>query len=186
MRVRYRRESDQYFEADLRYEAGADGMWRVVGGSLPGSGFTEGCGITVPEEIEGADVTELDEVWTKGDLDFIDGRSLRRAAVDIFCDDSAWPPGHDCVRVGAIYAPLEHLKVTCNLPLRIALTSDTLRSVMIAAPSIVFDDIVRCPNLESAYVYGSARGGHDNRNSERPASQFFADCPKLATLDAVS
>lgn len=183
MRYRYLRDSPLEVEADLDCTVFSDGTHRIVRGSLPGNGMTTGNGITLPEEIGGIDVTELDELWTGGDLDFIVGPALRRAAIDICAKSEAPGHGQGFVRFGHVYARnLQHLRVTCDLPLQIELESDSLTSVMLAAPEIRMSRVVGCPMLEAAYLYGEVLDHRPSPERSPAAESLFDACARLREL----
>lgn len=184
MRYRYLRDSPLEVEADLDCTVFSDGTHRIVRGSLPGNGMTTGNGITLPEEIGGIDVTELDELWTGRDLDFIVGPALRRAAIDICAKSEAPGRGQGLVRFGHVYARhLQHLRITCDLPLQIELESDSLTSVMLAAPEIRMTKAVGCPRLEAAYLYGEVLDQRQFPERGSTVESLFDGCARLHELD---
>ena len=177
MRCRYRRGAAYAVEADLGYVVREDGTCRVTSGSLPGNGLAEGRGITVPEEIGGACVMGLDELWTEWGLDYVDGPALRDVAVDVFVTRGHLEAWRRFARFGDVFGRhVASLRITCNVPLAVRLSSASLRSVMIAAPSISLDGHPTCPALEEALLLGRAFGGSSRE-------MLLEGCPSLRELE---
>lgn len=81
----FRKEFNEWLEErePLRYSKVNDGI-AVYGGSLVGSGFVPyGNGITLPGEIDGLPVTELNGCFESKELDYIETVGLKRAFLKI-------------------------------------------------------------------------------------------------------
>lgn len=113
---RYRKDWPLTIEADLNWTVCADGL-RITGKTLPGNGFSWGRGITVPEEIDGVPVTEVDTDW-RGSLDYIDGPSLKRVTIRISAGPSLFSGEASTLSFsGELYgSPVEALTISSQAP----------------------------------------------------------------------
>lgn len=159
---RYTADSPGTVEAALEYVPASDGGWRVIRGSLPALDPHAGRGITVPEEIDGIPVTELQCSWY-GPLDFISGPKLRKASIHI---SPHLLRSHKGNTEGAIvvHGPLESLTLTAPRGLKLGLCSDNLRELRVDSPDlcILESGFRHCPALKFASFLGriTALGPH--------------------------
>lgn len=149
---RYTANSPDSVEAALQYVPCADG-WCVTAGTLPPADGTVGRGITVPEEIDGIPVTELNISW-RGSFQFIAGPLLRRATIRIL--PSLFRARNTFGRV-LVHAPLDTLTISSGDTLELGLHSDTLRVLRLNAPGIRIPEkgFCLCPSLQAVHFTGT-------------------------------
>lgn len=182
---RYRNNWDFTIDADLDWTSCRDGLC-ITRGTLPGNGFTWGHGITVPEEIDGIPVTELNVDW-HGKLDYIDGPSLKRITLRLTQSPSLFSGNASSLTFGTIYGnSAEQLVLSSSVPLGIRIDSKPLKYLSVTAPDIhLLDEAFRnCPNLETVSFHGTVRALPDWEGTTFP-DNLFRDCNQLTAVHGV-
>ena len=180
---RYRKDWPLTIEADLNWTVCADGL-RITGKTLPGNGFSWGRGITVPEEIDGVPVTEVDTDW-RGSLDYIDGPSLKRVTIRISAGPSLFSGEASTLSFsGELYgSPVEALTISSQAPLRLGAASKTLKHLSVTAPDIRFLErgFHGCPVLQTVSFYGPVNADPDWEWT-RFDDGLFRNCERLTAV----